>query len=121
MNYSNELTIESRTLPGVRFTIERPSFGRRTELMERVRELGEKLEFLEAGKSAGERLDAAIVNARIDKVIVCWGLKKIEGLAIDGVDPDGALLTDKGPDELFREIASAIKAQLGLSEAERKN
>ena len=121
MDYSREVTIESRTLPGVRFTIERPSFGRRMELVEQIRDLGEKLEFLEAGKSLRERLDAAIVAARIDRAIVNWGVKRIEGLTIDGAAPTAGQLADECPEELFREVAAAIKAQLGLSEFERKN
>ena len=121
MDYVREVTIESRTLQGVRFTIERPSFGRRLELVERIRELGEKLEFFEAGKSLRDRLDAAIIAGRIDRAIVSWGMKRIAGITIDGEEPDGDRLAADGPEALFREIAAAIKCQLGLSEAERKN
>ena len=121
MDYSNEVTIESRTLPGVRFTILRPSFGARMELVERIRELSAKLEFLEAGKSVRERMDGAILAGRIDRTIVEWGLKGMSGFTINGTVPNGGLLTDEGPEELFREVSGAIKAQLSLSGDERKN
>ena len=35
--------------------------------------------------------------------------------------PTPAQLLEKGPEDLAREVVSAIKEQFGLSEAERKN
>ncbi|MCX6638536.1 MAG: hypothetical protein NT090_26070 [Acidobacteria bacterium] len=50
MRYESALRLVSASTPGVRFTIRKISFGRRTELLRRVRELTRKIEFLEAGQ-----------------------------------------------------------------------
>ena len=42
-NYVSEAVVESRVVPGVRLTIAKMSFGRRVELMRRVRELAREL------------------------------------------------------------------------------
>jgi hypothetical protein len=43
------------------------------------------------------------------------------GLEVDGVAATPELLASAGPEDLFREVVSAIKAECGLSETERKN
>jgi hypothetical protein len=50
-----------------------------------------------------------------------WGLAELEGLSIDGQAATVELLIDKGPEELVDEIVSALQAEIGLSEEERKN
>src|SRR5262245_24759250 len=75
MSYDSVAPVESRVAPGVRFEIARMSFGRRVELMRRVRELARKMEFLEAGSEPGERMDAALLQAEIDRLYLSWGLR----------------------------------------------
>jgi len=50
VRYESALRLVSASTPGVHFTIRKISFGRRTELLRRVRELTRKVEFLEAGQ-----------------------------------------------------------------------
>jgi hypothetical protein len=106
---------------GVRLTILKMSFGRRTELMGQVRELARRAEFLAAGESAGERMDAALARAQIDRLYVIWGLQAIAGLKVDGVEATPEILADAGPEELFREAVGLVRRETGLDEAERKN
>lgn len=121
MDYESERTVEAKSAPGVRFTIARMSLARRIELAERVRELAGRVEFLEAGEDARGKLDAVVLRGEIDRVYLRWGLKRIEGLAIDGQAATAELLMEAGPEGLCREIAGAIKSEMGLSEEERKN
>src|SRR3984957_13361398 len=119
--YESVISIESKAVQGVRFAIHRISFGRRMELSRRVRELSRKVEFLEAGTEMHEKIEASILAQEIDAMYLHWGLLSVEGLTIDG-DPATAVgLLEKGPEELAREVVSAIKEQCGLSEPERKN
>lgn len=107
--------------PGVCFTIVRMSFGRRVELVRQIRELAGKVEFLEAGKDAGEKIEAALLASEIDRLYLLWGLVKIEGLELDGQAATPETLVRAGPECLCREILAAVKGELGLSEDERKN
>ena len=52
----------------------RISVGRRIELARRIREIGRKVEFLEAGQDPREKLEAAVLAAEIDRVYLEWGL-----------------------------------------------
>ena len=99
----------------------RMSFARRVELMQRIRELAGRLEFLEAGQSPQEQMDAGLLRAEIDRAHVDWGLAGVEGLTVDGAAATPELLAAAGPEELFREALEAVKAETGQSEAERKN
>ncbi len=121
VNYESEVHLESQSVPGVRFTIARMSFGRRIELTKQVRELTRRIEFLEAGNEAGERIEAALASSEVDHLYLRWGLSGLEGLEIDGqpATPEG--LIAKGPEKLCREILGAIRAECGLTEEERKN
>jgi len=119
--YESVITVESKAVPGVRFAIHRISFGRRMELSRRVRELSRKAEFLEAGTEMHEKIEASILAQEIDAMYLHWGLLSIEGLFIDGEPATAVRLLEKGPEELTREVVSAIKEQCGLSESERKN
>lgn len=53
--------------------------------------------------------------------LVRYFLASIEGLTIDGEAATAALLIDKGPDELYREIAAAIAQQMGMTPEEKTN
>jgi hypothetical protein len=120
-DYESSIRLKSQTLPGVEFTIYRISFGRRMDLCRRVRDIGQKLEFLEAGKHFHEKVEANLLTHEIDKIYLEWGLLGVDGLAIDGQPATGELIIAKGPEDLTREIVEAIRSQCGLSEEERKN
>ena len=66
-------------------------------------------------------IEASILAQEIDAMYLHWGLLSIEGLTIDGEPATAVGLLEKGPEELSREVVSAIKEQCGLSEPERKN
>lgn len=121
VSYDSVITIQSNTMPGVTFAINRISFGRRMELSRLVRELSKKAEFLEAGTELQERIEAGILAHEVDAMYLRWGLVSVEGLTIDGAPPTAEQLIDRGPEALTQEIVAAVKAQCGLSEAERKN
>jgi hypothetical protein len=121
MTYESSARVDSRARPGVTFVIARMSFGRRMELVRRIRELTARCEFLNAGQSTEGKLDAALLSADIDREYVAWGLRELIGLEVDGVAATPELLASAGPEDLFREVVSAIKAECGLNEAERKN
>jgi len=113
--------VESRLAPGVRYRIRRMSFARRVELMTRVREIARREEFLKASEETGERMDAGLLRAAIDRVYVEWGLEAVTGLTVDGREADPRLLIEAGPEEFFREALEAVRRETGLSEEERKN
>ena len=89
--------------------------------MRRVRELARKAEFLDAGQDTGEKMDAALLRAEIDRLYLTWGLREVAGLALDGTPATPESLVESGPEELFREAVAAVWATTGLSAAERKN
>ena len=97
------------------------SFGRRVELMRRVRELARRTEFLAASGEASDQMDAGLLRAEIERLYVTWGVKAVSGLAVDGTIAGPELLAEAGPEELFREALAAVRRETGLSEEERKN
>ena len=119
--YDSVGRVESRVSPGVTFTVRRMSFTRRTDLMRRIRELAGRMEFLEAGQSPQEQMDAGLLRAEIDRVYLEWGLTGVEGLTLDGEPATPELLARIGPEDLFQEALQAVRTEAGLSEAERKN
>lgn len=121
MNYTTESVVESKIMPGVRFRIAKMSFGRRIELARRIRELAQRIEFLDAGENPQEKMDAALLASEIDRLYVSWGVKTVEGLELDGSPATPESLAAAGPEELFREALARVKTECGLSEAERKN
>jgi hypothetical protein len=121
MTYESVRTVESRVASGVTFTLAKISFGRRAELMRRVRELARRMEFLEAGRAPGDKMDAALLQTAIDRLFLTWGLRAVSGLELDGADATPELLAEAGPEDLFREALAAVRAETGLTEAERKN
>ena len=121
VKYDSVKTVESKVAPGVRFAIQRVSFGRRMDLSRRVRELSRRAEFLSAGSELDEKIEANILAQEIDAMYLEWGLVRIDGLMIDGEAATGAQLLEKGPEELAREVVGSIKQECGLTETERKN
>jgi len=121
VEYESTVTLEARSMAGVRFTVLRLSFARRMELARRVLELSQRLEFKQAGEAVDDNIEANILGCEIDNLYLSWGLVAVHGLTIDGVDATPELIAAKAPEELAREIVAAIKAECGLTEAERKN
>jgi hypothetical protein len=119
--YESSVWFDAETRPGVRYGIVRVSFGRRIELARRIREIGRKAEYLEAGGDVRDKLEATVLGAEIDQAYLAWGLIGVEGLEIDGAKATPAGLIDAGPVELAAEILGRIKGECGLSEDERKN
>jgi hypothetical protein len=121
MGYETVVQVESKTSPGVTFAVAKMSFGRRVELMRRIRALAERVEFLDAGHTPEDQMDGALLRAEIDRVYLTWGLAGISGLELDGEPATPTALAEVGPEELFREALAAVKAETGLTETERKN
>ena len=86
-----------------------------------VRELGRKLNFLEAGADLQDRLEASLLKHEIEATYLRWGLAGIEGLTIDGEPPVADRLIAQGPEALATEIITTIKSLCFLQEDERKN
>jgi hypothetical protein len=121
MHYDSVVTVNSRIAEGVNYTVCKVSFERRMDLMRRIRELARGLEFLQAGQEPGDKMDAALARAEIDRAYVRWGLRSVEGLELDGAPATPESLAESGPEELFREALAAVQAQAGLTETETKN
>jgi hypothetical protein len=121
VRFESTRVVESRAAPGVRYTIAAMSFARRVELMTRIREIARRMDFLAAGEDAGQKMDAGLLRAEIDRVYLAWGLKAVSGLVVDGREADPAMLVESAPEELFREALAAVRAESGLTEEERKN
>lgn len=108
-------------MPGVEFVIARMTFGRRMELLKRVRDLAIRLEYFEAGREEKNRLEASLLGAQLDRLYIDWGLEEIRGLELDGAAATPLSLMERGPEDVFKEALAAVKAECGLSEQERKN
>src|SRR5580698_10317340 len=119
--WESRVWFEAEAREGVRYEIVRVSFGRRIELARRIREIGRRMEYLEAGSDARETLEATVLAAEIDRAYLDWGLVSVEGLEIDGVAATPETLVDRGPVELAMEILGRIKSECGMTEDERKN
>lgn len=119
--YDSAVWYDACSLEGVRFAVARMSFGRRQELVRRIREIGRKAEFLAAGSDVKDKLEGAVLGCEMDRAYLECGLVAVEGLAIDGATATPEGLIEKGPVELTLEILGKVKAECGLSEDERKN
>ncbi len=121
MTYESSVAIQSSAQPGVVYQIALMSFGRRLELVRRIRDLAPKIEFLEASGNERDEVDARLLTAEVDRLYLLWGLRAVSGLEIDGQCATPELLAEAGPEALFREALAAVKETCGLSEEERKN
>jgi hypothetical protein len=119
--WQSKASVRSELWPGVEFIIARITFGRRLELLKRVRDLAVRLEYFEAGREEKNRIEASLLGAQLDRLYIEWGLEEVQGLEIDGEPATPESLVDRGPEELFQEALTAVKAECGLSEQERKN
>lgn len=120
-SWESRVWFDAAAIEGVRYEIVRVSFGRRIELARRIREIGRKMEYLEAGGAAREKLEATVLGAEIDRAYLEWGLVSVDGLDIDGAAATPETLVDHGPVELAVEILGRIKSECGMTEDERKN
>lgn len=111
----------SAALAGVEFEVVRMSFGRRLELMKQVRTLSQRQEFHQAGETAANKMEAAVLSMEIDRIYWEWGVRAIHGLTLDGEPATAESAWTRGPEALTREILAAIREEAGLSEDERKN
>ena len=121
MNYESSIVIAAHNREGVSYKISRMSFGRRVELTRKVRDLGQRMEFREAGSELSDKLEARLLSCEIDRLYLDWGLVDVFGLNLDGAPATPDALITAGPEDLCREILAAIKVECGLSEEERKN
>jgi poly-gamma-glutamate capsule biosynthesis protein CapA/YwtB (metallophosphatase superfamily) len=119
--WESRLIVVSEAIPGVSFAIARMTFGRRLELMKRVRDLAARIEYFDAGRDEKNRMEASLLGAEMDKVYLAWGLEEVRGLVLDGEAATAAALVERGPEALVHEALAAIKAECGLTETERKN
>jgi hypothetical protein len=120
-DYTSHVVVDSKVVPGVQFRIAKMSFERRLELMRKVRELARRSEFLAAGQDVGQKMDATVLEAEIQRIYVAWGISEVTGLQVDGEMAGAELLIQAGPEALFREALTAVRRETGLSEDERKN
>ena len=119
--WQSKRAVPSEACPGVEFVIARITFGRRLDLMKRVRDLAVRLEYFEAGREEKNRIEASLLGAQLDRMYIEWGLEEVRGLEIDGEPATPASLVERGPEELFQEALAAVKAECGMTEPERKN
>ena len=56
-------------MPGVSFAIARMTFGRRLELMKRVRDLAARIEYFDAGRDEKNRMEASLLGAEMDQAV----------------------------------------------------
>jgi len=119
--WQSSRTVQSEAMPGVEFVIARMTFGRRMELLKRVRDLAIRLEYFEAGREEKNRLEASLLGAQLDRLYIDWGLEEIRGLELDGAAATPLSLMERGTEDVFKEALAAVKAECGLSEQERKN
>jgi len=121
MNYESRKTVASQAHPGVGFTVRRMSLERRADLTRRLRDLLQRIEFLRAGDDPRETLEAALLATEVNRIYLLWGIEEVTGLDLDGEKATPESLAAAGPEDLCREIIAAVKAECGLTEAERKN
>ena len=119
-DWESRMIVASEAMPGVEFAITRMTFGRRLELMKRVRDLAGRIEYFAAGRDEKNRMEASLLGAEMDKLYLAWGLEEVRGLSLDGVAATPESLVERGPEALVHEALGAIKAECGLTETERK-
>ena len=89
-------------------------------MTKKARELSIDHDFLRAGDAA-DQLQGSLADLLVRRLYLEWGLAELTGLAVDGQSATVELLIDKGPEVLSDEVLETIRAELGLSEDERKN
>src|ERR1035438_518529 len=100
-SWQSRKVVESQSHPGVEFVIARMTFGRRLELMRKVRDLAARLEFFEAGRDVKNEMEASLLGGEIDRLYLLWGIEEIRGLELDGAAATPESLISSGPEDLF--------------------
>ncbi len=121
VSWDSRKILASAERPGVEFVIARMTFGRRIELMRQVRDLAARLEYFDAGRDAKNEMEANLLGAEIDRLYIRWGLEEIRGLELDGLPATPDSLIESGPEGLFVEALTAVRAECAMTENERKN
>ncbi len=120
MEYESTSARPSEIRAGVTYVLRRISFGRRLELIRKVRDQLQRLQFLKAAERPDESA-VALLSAEIDREHALWGLLAVEGLEIDGLPATPESLLEDGPEDLAVEALAFVRRETGLSEEERKN
>jgi hypothetical protein len=120
-SHDSTVRIRSKLIPAVEYTLHRVSFGRRLSMLRDLRELSGRAEFAAAGAAVGDRIEAAVLEKEIACYQLRWGVAEISGLLIDGAPATIESLVEGGPEALVHEVLRLIRAQLDLTEEERKN
>jgi hypothetical protein len=121
MKYESTITVPAKSAPGVTLRLNRMSFARRMELMERIRDLGARAESLGATDEVLQNMDATLLALEVDRAYVLWGVREIMGLEVDGVPATPQSLAEAGPEALFREALTAVRGICGLAGARGAN
>ncbi len=143
MQLTGNITHNSEALPGVRFTVKRLNYIRRSErdlallddrakltaIMRRMEALVVDGDLVEAKPITGKEDDYARLNAeyalihqtRIVPAYVRAGFISVDGLDADGKPATADDILDHAPDEFLDEVFAACVAASGLTEAQRKN
>lgn len=121
MKYQSVVQVQSAIAPDVSYSVAKMSFSRRSEVLRQVRELARKMEFLEAGQEPGQKMDAVLLRVEVERLYLRCGLLGVSGLELDGMEATPETLAEAGPENLFREALTAVRAQMGLTGDERKN
>jgi hypothetical protein len=121
VSWETSKVVASEAVPGVELVIVRMTFGRRLELMKRVRDLSARIEYFEAGRDEKNRMESSLLGAELDRLYLAWGLEEVRGLSLDGSPATPDSLVESGPEALVHEALAAIRSECGLSETETKN
>jgi len=136
MNYCSKTTHESKTCPGVSFSLKKMTERRRILREMTVADLRTKVnEGSAAIKTAMENIDntmaggldklnrdfAMLLHAEWYPAWIRWGVASIENLDIDGKPATIETLIESAPTELLEEIFLTILKESGLSTVEEKN
>ena len=97
------------------------TFGRRIELMRQVRDLAARLEYFEAGRDAKNEYGGQSSGRRDRPALHSVGRGGDSRADTRRRPCHCRRLMDSGPEELFFEALTAVKAECGLDENERKN
>jgi hypothetical protein len=121
VNYSSIVRHESQSVSGVSFEVRRLSLGRRIEMSRKIRSLSARMNFAEAGSTFIDKLESSALALEIERVYLEWGIESIDGLMIDGDPATVESAIASGPENLYREMVDAVRAECELGEQERKN
>ena len=91
-SWTSRKVVASKARPGVAFVIALMTFGRRIELMRRVRDLAARLEYFEAGRDAKNGMEASLLSAEVDRLYLLWGLEEVKGLELDAAALPAAVI-----------------------------